>query len=177
MDLAGDGSPELVAMSDDMYWYASRVVVLQFRDKQFHEISEYWNPGLLYQFRHADIDHDGVQEVACVGVNNDLQYFLPYDGNLSAIFLLDGLDISGQAPPWLGDNPEGHERWYLVVVPSSVNIAEIDFDDFNSDGLAEVHITLSDACSYYVSPQGKIVGAGIGSSCDPQGELRRVRSQ
>jgi hypothetical protein len=170
-DLTTDGTKEIVLIAKDVYWYASRLSVLGFREGEFSELAEYWNPGLLYTLHIADINHDGVQEIVCTGVNNDLQGTLPLGGNVHSIFVLDGSVISGQAPPWFGNAPEGSEIWYGYVMPPSVRVVEVDFEDVDGDGLEEIHVALSDACSYYLDYEGDIVRRGRGTACKDESDL------
>jgi hypothetical protein len=164
-DLTNDGTKEIVAVSRDVYWYVSRLSVLQFQGGRFGEVAEYWNPGLLYTLHIGDTDGDQIQEVVCIGENNDLQSVLPLGGNVYVAFSLDGSSISGQAPPWFGDASKGSEIWYGYAVPSSVSVREVDFEDVDEDGIPEIHVALSDNCSCYLDHDGNIVGWGRGSGC------------
>jgi len=170
-DLTGDGNKEIVAVSQDVYWYASRLVAVRFQGEKFREMSEYWNPGLLNTVDAADINGDGIQEIVCTGENNDLQAVYPIRGNMPVVFALEGSKIAGQAPPWFGDAPEGTELWYAYAPPPSIHIAEVGFVDADEDGVIEFHITLAGNCSWYLDLKGNIVKRGIGTGCTDDVEL------
>lgn len=171
VDLIGDGTKQLVTLADDTYWYASKLEVLEFSGGQFHRVARYWHPGLLYTLNMADINHDGVMEIVVTGENNDLQALAPIGGNVSAVFGIRGDQITGQAPPYFGDDQPGSEAWYGYVLPRGTRVTEVDFEDVDRDGNEEVHITLSDACSYYLNFVGEVIGAGKGSACQNDSEL------
>lgn len=172
VDLTGDGTKEVVVASQDVYWYASRLSVLRFQDKGLVEMAEYWNPGLLNTIHIADTNNDGVQEIIGICENNDLQSVFALEGNVFAVFLLDGARISGQAPPGFGNAPEGSEIWYGYAAPASVSIREVGFEDTDGNGVLEVHVSLSDHCSYYLDYEGNIVRRGMGTGCTDDSDLR-----
>lgn len=175
-DLTNDGTNEIVVISRDVYWYASRLAVLQLQQGEMSELAEYWNPGLLYTLHLGDTNGDNVQEVVCTGANNDLRAVLPLEGNVHVVFLLDGSTIQGQSPPWFGDAPYGSEIWYGYITPGSTRVSSVDFEDIDGNNLDEVHVTLSDVCSYYLNYDGDVVMLGRGSACSGESELHILRS-
>ena len=171
VDLTSDGNKELVVISDDIYWYASKLSVIEYSNSNFNIKQEYWNPGLLYTLDITDLEKDGILEIIVTGVNNDLQVFKNLGGNVIIVFLLEGDNILGQAPPWLGNANKGSEAWYGYVMPRDTSISTVYFEDADKDGVVDIHLALSDACSYYVNKQGKIIGYGQGSSCQNNSKL------
>jgi hypothetical protein len=173
-DLTNDGTVEIVALAQDTRWYPSRLAVLQFRESRLVEVSEYWHPGLLGVLDVGDLDGDSVQEVVCVGENNDLKAAVEgVDQNVFVVFLLNGAAISGQAPPWFGDAPRGSETWYAFMEPGMA-INGVDFEDWDGDGILEVHV-LSDNCSYYVDYAGTKAELARGTGCSGDPKMRILR--
>lgn len=171
VDLTGDGTKEIVVVSQDVYWYASRLAVLRFRDGKLRDVSEYWNPGLLNTLAAADVNGDGIQEIVCTGENNDLQAIYPIEGNASVVFAFEGTKISGQAPPSFGDAPKGTELWYAYAPPPTSRVTEVGFVDVDGDGVTEFHVALTANCSWYLDSQGNVVRRGIGTGCTDEVEL------
>jgi hypothetical protein len=175
VDLTNDGIKEIVITSQDVYWYASKVSIFQFLDRELKEVAEYWNPGLLNKLYIADLNNDQIQEVICVGENNDLQSVSSHGGNVFSVFLLDSSKIFGQAPPGFGDAAKGSEIWYGYVLPPGIGIAEVGFEDVDENGTVEVHISLPDHCSYYLDYEGSIIERGRGTGCKDESELKILR--
>lgn len=176
VDLTSDGTKEIVVISDDIYWYASKLSVVEFKNNNLDIINEYWNPGLLYTLDIMDLDKDGISEILVTGVNNDLQAILNLGGNVHIVFMLEGNDITGQAPPWFGSSKKGSEWWYGYVMPRDTRVATVFFEDIDKDGVIDIHLALSDACSYYVNKQGKRIGYGQGSACQNNSTLTMVQN-
>jgi hypothetical protein len=164
-DLTGDGTKEIVVISKDVYWYASRLAVFRFQGDKFYEVSGYWNPGLLKVLKNADVNGDGIQEIICIGENNDLQAAYSFEGNVFVVIAFEGNRMTGQAPPLFGDAPPGTELWYAFAYPLTEPVTEVEFADANRDGTQEFHITLTANCSWYLDLEGNVVSRGMGSGC------------
>lgn len=174
-DLTGDGRPRIVAITNDTYWYASGVSILEYNAAVLNQVSRYWNPGLLYTLDLADLDQDGVQEVVVTGANNDLKWTGSVTGNAHIVMMLHGDDVRGQAPPGLGSETDGSQVWYAYAVPSGARFVQVEFEDFDGDGQLEVHAGLDDACSFYISLSGDIMGRGYGTVCQRDSEVVVLR--
>ena len=66
-DLAGNGRKEIAVASRDVYWHVSRLAVLTFDKGRFHELSNFWNPGLLYEIYSKDLNNDKIKELILRG--------------------------------------------------------------------------------------------------------------
>lgn len=172
-DLTGNGERSLVVLSDDVYWYASRLMVLKFAREEFQLSNVYWNPGLLYTMTITDLNKDSLQEIIVTGVNNDLQAVIPLGGNVNIAFLLEGNYIEGEAPPWFGGTTKGSEIWYAYFEPSEVRIVQTFTDeDLDNDGSIDIQFALEDGCSFYVNMEGSVIGYGHGTVCQGVSEIR-----
>jgi len=167
-DLTGDGKMEILVLSRDEYWYSSRLSILEIEKNRFKEVSIYWNPGFLYKLYIDDVNGDGIKEVVCVGTNNDLQNIYPLNFNTNIAIAFNGSNISGQAPPWFGNESPGTELWYYFLNKGD-NLRTIDQirlqEDFNKDGVRDFQICLNNSCSWYVDYIGDILGTCYGSAC------------
>ena len=74
----------------------------------------------------------------------------------------------------LGDAAPGSELWYAYVTPDGPSIGGVRFIDIDGEGVAEFHIDLSDACSWYLDKQGNVVSRGIGSACRGESQLNVI---
>jgi hypothetical protein len=129
VDLTSDGSKEMVVVSDDIYWYASKLSVIEFKDNAFDIVSEYWNPGLLYTLDIMDLDKDGISEIVVTGVNNDLQVIMNLGGNVHIVFMLEGNDILGQAPPDSARFFSVKVVWLSLEAESDSEKTKFDYND------------------------------------------------
>ena len=173
-DLKDDGSIEIVVISRDAYWFAARLTVLRLENRAFREVATYWNPGYFYLLQIHDVNGDGIQEIVCTVRNNDLRTVLSVEYDVPCALMLTASSISGQAYPWFGVATHGSEVWYLCAMSSEVTINGIDFEDINGDGTEDIHLMLSDTCSYYVGYDGEIIGRGAGSGCRNATELKVI---
>ena len=174
-DLNDDGKMEILVLSNDEYWFATRLIVLDIEGNKFNEIGVYWHPGYLYELYVVDVNGDGIKEVVCIGVNNDLQNIYSLNGNVYVAFAFNGSNISGQAPPWWGDEAVGigTELWYYFLNKndSLVRISDVRFqEDKNGDGIRDFQICLDNSCSWFLDYHGELIGRGYGSLC--RGETR-----
>lgn len=174
IDLENDGVPEVVVAVRGEQYYPSRVAVLHFQDSAFKEIKSYWNPGYLLKLFIEDVNGDGLPEIICTGVNNDLKRVKEFkvDGNLFAIFLLDGRAIYGQAPPYLGKERPGSEVWYRYITTSgNIDFSEVADVTFLGEKNKEIHVKLKDSCFFYLNHSGEIVDRFPGDHCTGETEL------
>ncbi len=173
LDPTNDGPKQIVVIANDVYWYPSKLSLFEFTSGTLKQTGRFWNPGLLYTLNIDDLDGDQIAEMVVTGVNNDLQVIpqLKLSGNVYIVFILNGDQISGQSPPWFGEDAQGPVLWYGFVTPLTTRVTEVDFEDIDDDGIKEVHITLSDVCSFFLDMQGNIVGKGRGTACQKESEL------
>ncbi len=173
-DLENDGAAEIVVAVTGEQYYPSRVAVLQYENAALREIKSYWNPGYLVKLFVEDVNGDGFPEIICTGVNNDLKRVKEFqvDDNLFAIFLLDGREIYGQAPPYLGQEQPGSEVWYYyVTTTANFRLAEIADVTFLGEKSKEIHVKLRDTCFFYLNYQGEITDRFVGDHCTGETEL------
>jgi len=173
-DLENDGAAEIVVAVTGEQYYPSRVAVLQYENAALREIKSYWNPGYLVKLFVEDVNGDGFPEIICTGVNNDLKRVKEFqvDDNLFAIFLLDGKEIYGQAPPYLGQEQPGSEVWYYyVTTTANFRLAEIADVTFLGEKSKEIHVKLRDTCFFYLNYQGEITDRFVGDHCTGETEL------
>jgi len=174
-DLENDGTVEIVVAVTGEQYYPSRVAVLQYENAALREIKSYWNPGYLLKLFVEDVNGDGFPEIICAGVNNDLkrvEAFKVEGKNLFSIFLLDGREIYGQAPPYLGLDQPGSEVWYYyITTTANFRLAEIADVTFLGEKSKEIHVKLRDTCFFYLNYQGEITDRFMGDHCTGETEL------
>lgn len=173
-DLENDGAAEIVVAVTGEQYYPSRVAVLQYENAALREIKSYWNPGYLVKLFVEDVNGDGFPEIICTGVNNDLKRVKEFqvDDNLFAIFLLDGREIYGQAPPYLGQEQPGSEVWYYyVTTTANFRLAEIADVTFLGEKSKEIHVKLRDTCFFYLNYHGEIMDRFMGDHCTGETQL------
>jgi len=120
-DVDNDGRDEVITIARHSPYYPGQVAVF---DDNCNLKGRYWNPGHLYSLVLSDIDADGIPELIVGGTNNDLLPGL----TVPVIFALDGTSVSGQAPPYYGNNvPPGSPRWYTQVNGDNGGIKKISF--------------------------------------------------
>jgi hypothetical protein len=89
------------------------------------------------------------------------------------LFAFRGLDISGQAPPYIGSSgtlaarAPSNELWYWVIVnvdPESIRAkcVSLDIIDFNGDGLKEIQAPFTDGRFFYLDEQGEQLDVRLG---------------
>lgn len=173
-DLENDGVPEIIVAIRGEQLYPPRLAVLHFENSVFKEVKSYWNPGYLLKLYIEDINNDGFPEIICTCVNNDLKRVKNFSvhENLFAIFLLDGRNISGQAPPYLGQEQPGSEVWYRYVSTlGRLDLSEIADVTFMGSGVKEIHVKLRNTCFFYLNGIGDIVDSFKGDHCTGDTEL------
>ncbi|MCI0507827.1 MAG: hypothetical protein L0Z73_17195, partial [Gammaproteobacteria bacterium] len=164
---------QIIAIVNGIYWYPSMVTILSYAGGEIKRSGIYWHPGFLYKLYAKDFDEDGIQEIIVSGVNNHLSGSLKKEGNIPVVFLLEGNNITGEAPPWLGMEARGTEAWYYYMLPQDIRIDVVSFQDIDSDGVDDIQLGLSDSCTFYLSKKGDIVNTGIGSRCTQTSKLIR----
>ncbi len=143
-DLDGNGKNEVVAWSQQSPWYPQRLCVLSPTGSL---IGDYWNPGYGQMTDStlviSDLNNDGVKEIVAGSYNNDL-------GGLNVLFLLEGNNINGQAPPYDGNGPQGTQVWYNDSIPAPVQSIYV-VGDMNSDGWKDLEVFLNNGSTVFVS--------------------------
>lgn len=109
-DLNNDSEKDVLVYSHNVPWYPARLVLL---DRSGIQIGEYWHPGYIIDVKVADINGDGHKEVIAGGINNDLDYS-------PVFFVLDPQNMRGQAPPYMGNAPNGPYKFYEIIDKSEV---------------------------------------------------------
>lgn len=175
--LLSNKQKQIIVISNDTYWYASKLSILDFSNDGLVRKATYWNPGLLYSLTVYDLDSDGIKELLITGVNNDLQSYLGINGNLSIALMLEGDNIFGQAPPWFGDSTQGSQVWYLYALPKNINLSIVSTQDIDGDEVNEILLGLSDGCSFYLDTLGRILALGIGTSCKSNSSINFLSNE
>ncbi len=150
-DLEGNGQNEIIAWSQQSPWFPQRLCVLSPNGSL---IGDYWNPGYGQMTDStlviSDLNNEGVKEIIAGSYNNDL-------GGLNVLFLLEGDNISGQAPPYDGKGPQGTQVWYNDSIPAPVQSIQVT-SDLNRDGWRDLKVSLSNDSTIYISGKtGQII--------------------
>jgi len=177
-DLEKDGELDIVVSTAGVEYYPSRLAILHFQDSTFTEVKSYWHPGYLSRLLIEDFNNDGFPDIFCTAANNDFKrvpQFRTSKAHLPSMFLLDGRSIYGQAPPYLGNAPQGSQVWYRYITvpgggktPSPVSLRVM------GEGEKEIHVKLEDACFFYFNYAGDIVGRFSGDDCRGETEVHLV---
>jgi len=180
-DLEGDGKKDIIILSNDIYWFASRILVYEFRDGKLIMKSVYWHPGYLYKTYLLDLNKDNTQELLVTGVNNDLKTIVPeLGGNIRTVMMFEGDRIGGQAPPGFGINSNGEEyplgtqSWYFIIQPKEVADSKVIIEDIDKNGIDDIHLGLSDSCSFYININGEIIQEAMGTVCKGNSSLDAI---
>jgi len=107
VDFDKDGSPEILAISDNRDMFPTQMAVL---DNQGSLLKEYWNSGRIEDVSFCDLDLDGEEEILLAGCNNEY--------NKGCLIVLEPDFTSGGSPqtgyyksPGL---PQGLEKRYIL---------------------------------------------------------------
>ncbi|MGA9365497.1 MAG: VCBS repeat-containing protein [Bacteroidota bacterium] len=144
-DVDNDGSNEIVSLSQESPWYPQRLCVLSVTGSLE---GDYWHPGYGQcdedNLIVGDLNGDGVYEIIVGSHNNDL-------GGIEVIYLLEGNNVHGQAPPYYGTGAaHGTEMWYKQGISNPVQKIEV-VSDRNSDGWKDLKVTLTNSTVIYVN--------------------------
>ena len=137
-DFAHSGNVEIVAAARHDPWHPN--VLLQLDGKTGKLVSEFWHPGMLREFEHKDLDHDGVDELVYAGQNNRLQH--------ACLVVFDPRKIEGSAPAPEKYYPQGisagTEKYYIIFPASDLKQFASDITNevrelrITNDGMIEV---------------------------------------
>jgi hypothetical protein len=138
-DVENDGAKEVVTLSYHYYWYPERLCVINAQTGELK--GDYWNPGRATSDDSVvvdDLDGDGIKEIVVGSGNND-------DGNVASVYCLKGNNVSGQAPPYYGNAPQGTHIWYANLgkpvdetYPYVTRVWVIN--DSNGDGIKDLRV-------------------------------------
>lgn len=171
-DLFSNGKPYLVLVATNGQYFSSRILILEYQDKQLSLFSEYWHPGFPGNVIVEDLNQDGVKEIIFYASNNS---FPDSEGhNPIGVMVLDSSKVKGQAPPYWGNADVGTELWYYLVLPETTIVGTLGVEDWNGDKRPDIKIGLSDSCFFYVDYSGEIIGHVRGSGCKDESELLRL---
>ncbi|MCY2928065.1 MAG: hypothetical protein NTV86_00950 [Planctomycetota bacterium] len=166
-DLWQTGSPNIVTISNDLDWYASKVSVFD-RTGMLKRI--YWHPGQLRKAITFKPTNGGRLRILVFGCNNHMRVAVPGSDmvlNYTGIACLDPETLSGEAPPRRGTIGRGTELWYGLLFPQSLTINEIKVlppapgaPEGTSGGT--IQACLSNCCFLYLDEDGKCVKVAHG---------------
>jgi len=160
-DPDADGENELLIVFVHDHHEPCKLVVFEFSGEI---IGEYWHPGYIRTMAVGSVgDPDSPPLVVASSSNNAIKTSW---WNPQTLFAFDGLNISGQAPPYKGGAgpPEvlakATEIWYRIlhnIDPERVRglIYRIDIGDYSGDGRNEIRAATSDGRFYYVDEDGE----------------------
>lgn len=166
-DLNGDGSTELLVSFVHDHYFPCKLVVFS-ADGEI--LAEYWHPGYIRTIATGIVGDSDKVLVVISASNNAIKTDW---WNPQTLFAFQGLDISGQAPPYIAgsgglvDLASANELWYWVIVnvdPESVRAKCKSFDiiDSNGDGLKEIRAPLTDGRFVYLNEHGEQLDVQLG---------------
>ncbi len=180
-DLEKDGKLDIVVSTAGVEYYPSRLAILHFQDSTFTEVKTYWHPGYLTNLLIEDFNDDGFPDIFCTAANNDFKRvpaFKTREAHLRSMFLLDGRSIYGQAPPYLGNAPQGSQIWYrYITAPEGKKTTTNVAVRVMGEGEKEIHVKLVDSCFFYFNYAGDIVGRFSGDECRDESEVHLVSNE
>lgn len=180
VDLDRDEKPEIVVIIRGQEYYPSRLAILHYENSVFKEVKTFWNPGFLNELLIEDLDGDGYVEIVCAAINNDLKRLpeFPLKENVRALFMLQGRSIFGQAPPYLGDAPQGSQIWYFYLTPpSSSDASHISGLSVSGESDKLILVKLKDTCFFYLNYTGEIVDRFYGDNCHGEAEMHLIPNE
>jgi hypothetical protein len=161
-DLDLDGKNELLVVFVHDHFYPCKLVAFSLAGEL---LAEYWHPGYI---RTLSVGQVGEIEEPFVVISASNNRIRTDWWNPQTLFAFNGLDISGQAPPYTGKNGDtaalapANESWYWVIEnidPELLRAKCKSFDivDFDGDGNNEVRAPLTDGRFYYLDELGSIL--------------------
>ena len=106
VDIDQDGEREIILSSNCKTWFPCQLLVLS--DEGGKE-GEYWHSGHFAIQFIKDMDGDGKQEIVCGGGTNHM-------GACPVAFVLDGMNVKGQSPPYSSNHlPRAKEDVYVKI--------------------------------------------------------------
>jgi len=159
-DPDADGENELLVVFVHDHHEPCKLVVFEFSGEI---IAEYWHPGYIRTMAVGSVGDPASPPLVVVSSSNNAIKTSWW--NPQTLFAFDGLNISGQAPPYEGASgppaalAEGTEVWYRIlhnIDPERLRalIYKIDIDDYSGDGRNEIRAATSDGRFYYVNEHG-----------------------
>lgn len=113
-DFSRTGKPSIVALANHKTMFPSSIISLDAKTGKFQ--SEYWHCGNLTHLIHADLNHDGTDEIIAGGENNSY--------NLASLIVFDSRKILGSSPALPNYTPQnrsaGEEKYYLLFSRSDL---------------------------------------------------------
>ena len=156
-DLNNDSQDEIVVAIQGHHWYPSALIIL---DLNGNVIGQYWNPGFILDFVVGHVGDSKNPIIVATAINNDL-----YAHHCKVVFALDGTNIAGEAPPYLGRDKRGTALWYEVIPDSpqgeGTEITDLDILDENGDGKNDVLVKTKDGRFYYLDEFGNLLSVGV----------------
>lgn len=174
-DLFRNHSSQVIALSTDAQgWLPSRLTVL---DAEGKLLGSYWHPGHLAHVEVGSASAASPMRIVAAGINNNLRSFFERNDFPDAVFLLDPLNVRGQAPPYLAGGEAGSQLWYRAIVPKDPKILSpklLRFDgiqilDADHDGIQEIHVRMTEGHSLRFDFRGCPIWTGRGDGA--RGEI------
>jgi hypothetical protein len=104
----------------------------------------------------------GDPRIVAAGVNNDLRQALATDGYIPSVLMFDPLNVSGEAPPYLGRSKEGTQLWYGVILPTHQTIERLELVDRDQNGTKQISVWMSSKNVLFLDFAGNLTGIGRG---------------
>jgi hypothetical protein len=115
-DFDHNGIGDVVMIANNDTYYPTSIVHLNASDGTI--LSEYWHCGNICDIKYLDIDHDGIDEILCIGQNNSF--------NLASFTIFDPRSIVGHSPSDSSRTPvgipAGTEKYYILFPRSDLQI-------------------------------------------------------
>ncbi len=155
------GRPVIVVVSADARgWPVSQVTLL---DAGGTFLASYWHPGQLRDLELIRSSTDQPWRILIGGFNNDLGPSYSGEGPAYGLFLLDPLEVQGEAPPYHGEIGRGTQLWYGVLSPKGHRVDQLTARDVDGDGIREIMVMTAGGDEIHLSFDGRLKGAGEGS--------------
>lgn len=168
-DLYSNGEKQIVSLFiDSQGWYQSCITII---NDEGELISKYWNPGHLYHLKIGAENDNRNNKIAVGGLNNDLRSRFPGKGNIYSFFLLDPLDVKGEAPPYYGISNSGSQLWYGVILPKESGLTQLDIIDSNNDGIKEISIWTNIGHQFLISFSGEVISHRMGDAAEKKATI------
>jgi len=167
-DLDQDDEQELLVVFVHSNFYPTKLMAFEMTGEI---LAEYWHPGYFRTIAIGSVgDPTSAPMIVVSASNNRIQdtWWHP-----QTLFAFDGLNISGQAPPYTGvkgrsiDREPGSELWYRVIENIDgetlrAKCREISIGDYTGDGLHEIRAATTDGRFYYLDESGETLWTDLG---------------
>jgi serine/threonine protein kinase len=174
-DLWQNGDPYIVALSNDLGWFPSKVAVY---DATGNRRRTYWHPGQLHGLLTFKPSHGVRLRLVSWGCNNHIIKLIP--GSASnphyyGVVCLDPETMQGEAPPRHGRIGIGNELWYAFVLPQGVGITKVLLKKPPGGGPEgqlgqSLQVSLPNSMFFYLNEDGELIGRARGDSYSGVGE-------